>query len=165
MGLLPPSRNGSGFGFEVVLEHLLSAADRPVLEPSPAASDQPRKDKPLPGQPPLLLPSFLLPIKRICRGEVGVHQLDTLVLLLLNLCWWDSSWEGGSRLCCSCHCASTSWPSSDRPVESGQWSESEQAAWPGWGRAGSSCSVAINSLTSCLWFSYCFLAFQLEVGM
>lgn len=35
LGLSPPSRNGSGFGFEVALEHLLSTAGRPVLEAVP----------------------------------------------------------------------------------------------------------------------------------
>lgn len=37
---------------------------------------------------------------------------------------------------------------------------SKNPAWPGRGRAGSSCSVAINSLTSCLWFFLLFSGFS-----
>lgn len=159
----PPSRSGYGFGFEVVLQHLgccrqACARSRPRL-----LAISWGKANPSLGGSLCFCPAFCFRLKGFAAGR----SVSSRCIVLRSFSW---TWVGGTPAwnVGAGSVAVAAVPTQHHPAPTTPWSwtvVSEKLAWPGWGCAGSSCSVAVNSLASCLWFSYYFLAFQLEVGM
>lgn len=154
LGLPVPPGKGPDAAQETKSGHLWRVAGRPLLDSVPCCWYQPRKPKRL--RP-------LLPCARQSRA-VSAWLQGSLVPLLPSGIAADAG--AGSGLCCSSCRTDETRLSPDLPRVLGSWCLRSLPGWDGLcGAAGCDCSMLSSSLTSCLWFSDCFLAFQLEVGM
>lgn len=156
LGLPALPGKGPDAAQETKSDHLWRVAGRPLLDSVPRCWHQLRKPKRL--RP-------LLPCVRQSRA-VSAWLRGSLVPLLPSGILADAGLGGGSRLCRSSCRTDETRLSPDLPWVLGSWCLRSLPSWDGLcGAAGCDCSVLSSSLTSCLWFSYHFLAFQLEVGM